>query len=134
MDSEQERVAPYPSIATDISAGGSSRSPAAEPAHESESDLLWSRNHYRRVVEALSEGVFVQDRLGKMLTVNSAAAKILGLDLGQLTGMNTAGLAWDIVDEHGSRWPPTTVRADGASRPASRRSARSSACAWRVER
>ena len=36
--------------------------------------------------QALSEGVFVQDRLGKMLTVNSAAAKILGMDLERLTG------------------------------------------------
>ena len=106
MASEQDDVVPYRSSSSDIptgdiSAGDASGASAVEPADESQADLLGSRYHYRRVVQALSEGVFVQDRLGKMLTVNTAAAKILGLDLKHLAGMNTSGLAWDIVDEHG---------------------------------
>jgi diguanylate cyclase (GGDEF)-like protein/PAS domain S-box-containing protein len=68
---------------------------------ESPPELLASRNHYRRVIQALSEGVFVQDRTGKILSVNRAAATILGLDVTDLAGRSTAGMAWDIVDEHG---------------------------------
>ena len=101
MDSEHEGVVPYRSISDDIALGESNGAPAVEPAVESHADLLGSRNHYRRVVQALSEGVFVQDRLGNMLTVNSAAARILGHDLKLLAGQNAARLAWDIVDEQG---------------------------------
>jgi diguanylate cyclase (GGDEF)-like protein/PAS domain S-box-containing protein len=68
---------------------------------ESTPELLADRNHYRRVLQSLSEGVFVQDRTGKVLSVNGAAARILGFDLGNLPGHTTAGLAWDIVDENG---------------------------------
>jgi diguanylate cyclase (GGDEF)-like protein/PAS domain S-box-containing protein len=73
---------------------------------ESPHDLLASRNHYRQVIQALSEGVFVQDRTGKILSVNGAAAAILGLDVTDLAGRSTAGAAWDIVDEHGVAVPP----------------------------
>ena len=106
MDSKHADVVPYRFIANDIaavdiSAVDSSERSAVDAADETHADLLGSRDHYRRIVQALSEGVFVQDRLGKMLTVNSAAAKILGLDVKHLAGRSTAGLAWDIVDEHG---------------------------------
>ena len=70
---------PYRSIAVDISA--KVRAVAGGRPNESDLELLASRNHYRRVVQALSEGVFVQDRSGKILSVNSAAAKILGMDV-----------------------------------------------------
>ena len=60
------------------------------------------RNHYRRVVQALSEGVFVQDHTGKILSVNGAAAKILGVDLTKLPGFSAAAIAWDLVDEDGA--------------------------------
>jgi PAS domain-containing protein len=81
--------------------GGAVPHLCASSAVETDLEVLASRNHYRRVVQSLSEGVFVQDHTGKILSVNAAAATILGMDLTAFPGQSTAGVAWDIVDEDG---------------------------------
>ncbi len=74
----------------------------------------------RAVIEALTEGVIVQDREGRMVTWNSSAERILGLDGRQMSGVTSYDARWAPVDEHGEtlpaeRHPITRARIEGIS-------------------
>ncbi len=102
METEQEGAALDPAASSQpVSDRVPNGVATVRSSTESNLELLAGRNHYRRVVQALSEGVLVQDRSGTILSVNHAAAEILGMDVTTLPGHSTAGVPWDIVDEHG---------------------------------
>ncbi|MBC7844682.1 MAG: PAS domain S-box protein [Gemmatimonadaceae bacterium] len=74
----------------------------------------------RAVIEALTEGVVVQDRDGRMVTWNSSAERILGFDGRLMSGMTSNDARWAPVDEHGEtlpgdRHPITRARLEGVS-------------------
>jgi PAS domain S-box-containing protein len=106
METIQEGFVPHRSVSSAIPTGDSTAVPNGANIDASTQELIASRNHYRRVVQALSVGVLVQDRAGRVLSVNGAADEILGVDLLSLPGQSTAGVAWDIVDERGAAVAP----------------------------
>lgn len=71
----------------------------------SEEALRESEERYRTTLEALTEGVQMKDARGKILTSNSAAARILGWDAAQIVGHMTDDPAWRIVGEDGQPFP-----------------------------
>lgn len=102
METVQEGFVPHRSVSSQIPNGDMNGVSMVANTDASTPELLASRNHYRRVVQALSAGVLVQDRAGRVLSVNGAADEILGADLMSLPGQSTAGVAWDIVNERGA--------------------------------
>ena len=53
------------------------------------------------LLDAISDGVVVQDRHGTVLSVNAAAAALVNVPLEQLRGANLAGVAWHVTDVDG---------------------------------
>ena len=56
---------------------------------------------YGDVLDAVSDGVLVQDQWGTVIVVNAAAAELLGVPLSALRGANLAGVAWSATDLDG---------------------------------
>ena len=56
----------------------------------------------RAIIEALAEGVVVQDGDGHIMQWNSSAERILGLTADQIVGRTSADAAWQMVDAHGA--------------------------------
>ncbi|MCU1396392.1 MAG: diguanylate cyclase domain [Ilumatobacteraceae bacterium] len=56
---------------------------------------------YDDVLDAVGDGVLVQDREGTVMIVNAAAAELFGVPLGKLRGTNLAGVAWHATDLDG---------------------------------
>jgi PAS domain S-box-containing protein len=102
METVQEGFVPHRFASSQITNRDMNGVPMVANTDASTPELLASRNHYRRVVKALSAGVLVQDRAGRVLSVNGAAEEIMGVDPMSLPGQSTAGVAWDIVDERGA--------------------------------
>lgn len=67
---------------------------------ESEEALKQSEARYKSVVSALSEGLVLQDKSGKIVMVNQSAAEILGLTETQLLGRFLYDSHWQALDEH----------------------------------
>ena len=74
----------------------------------------------RSIVEALAEGVMVQDETGRVIHWNSGAQRILGLSADQLAGRTSIEAAWRVVDARGEtlpseRHPISRARLEGTS-------------------
>ena len=67
----------------------------------SELALTAGAKRFRSVIDSLAEGVIIQDSLGKVLEANQSAARILGLDPGELT----TGPKWRAIREDGAELP-----------------------------
>src|SRR5690606_10718185 len=66
-----------------------------------------SAEEYRRLFEAMSEGVLVQDASGRVLTCNSAGQRILGLTIEEMRGRTTAEqVEVELVHEDGTPYAP----------------------------
>jgi len=71
--------------------------------YESEMALRISEERYRSVVDALNEGIILQDKHGKIIACNKSASKILGKDLvGSFFKMEE----WRCVNEDGIPFIP----------------------------
>ncbi len=64
-----------------------------------------SESRYRSFVNAMSEGVVLQDQNGEITTWNPAAEHILGLSTDQMMGLTPPDPRWRIVHEDGSPFP-----------------------------
>src|ERR1044071_8355671 len=71
-----------------------------------EDALRNSEAHFRQVVDSANEGILVYDRDLNIVTGNAAAARIIGLPLGQLLGRPGFTSLFPCVREDGSRLPP----------------------------
>lgn len=60
---------------------------------------------YRTIVEAMSEGVVMQDATGRIFATNESAERILGFGRGELHGKTSLDPDWDSVREDGSPFP-----------------------------
>jgi PAS domain S-box-containing protein len=72
---------------------------------QAETDLRQSEVHYQTVVNALSEGIVLQDLNGTIQAANQAAERILGLNLSQLQGRSSFDPRWRTVHEDGTPYP-----------------------------
>ncbi|HEX2910068.1 MAG TPA: PAS domain S-box protein, partial [Chloroflexia bacterium] len=70
-----------------------------------EAALYESEERYRLVVQALTEGIVIQDTGGRIITCNSSAEGILGLSLDQLLGRTSVDPRWRAVREDGKPFP-----------------------------
>ncbi|MDY3556519.1 PAS domain S-box protein [Gemmata sp. JC717] len=70
-----------------------------------EAALRASEEQYRAVVQALAEGVVVQDRAGAIVACNDRAAEILGLTRDQMLGRTSRDPRWGAVCEDGAPFP-----------------------------
>ena len=64
-----------------------------------------SEAQYHGLYEAVSSGVVVQDREGKIVEANSMACEILGLTIDQMQGRTSMDPRWHAVHEDGSPFP-----------------------------
>jgi len=71
-----------------------------------EDALRNSEAHFRQVVDSANEGILVYDRDLNIVTGNAAAARIIGLPLGELVGRPGFTSLFPCVREDGSRLPP----------------------------
>src|ERR1051325_6755021 len=71
-----------------------------------EDALRNSEAHFRQVVDSANEGILVYDRDLNIVTGNAAAARIIGLPLGQLLGRPGFTSLFPCVREDGSRLAP----------------------------
>jgi diguanylate cyclase (GGDEF)-like protein/PAS domain S-box-containing protein len=71
----------------------------------SHDDPILSASGYRSVLEALEEGVVVQDASGVIIAWNAAAERILGLRTEELAGRSSTDGGWGLVREDGSPMP-----------------------------
>jgi diguanylate cyclase (GGDEF)-like protein/PAS domain S-box-containing protein len=71
-----------------------------------EDALRNSEAHFRQVVDSANEGILVYDRDLNIVTGNAAAARIIGLPLGQLLGRPGFTSLFPCLREDGSRLPP----------------------------
>lgn len=74
----------------------------------------------RSIVEALAEGVIVQDDVGRIIQWNKGAERILGLSADQLTGRTSIDGSWRSIDAlgqplPGERHPISRSRLEGLS-------------------
>ncbi len=76
-----------------------------ELAERAEQELADSQSHYRSVVEAMAEGIVLQDQHGSILACNVAAERILGLTQDQMMGRSSLDPRWRAVREDGSEYP-----------------------------
>ncbi|MBC7830058.1 MAG: PAS domain S-box protein, partial [Chitinophagaceae bacterium] len=81
--------------------------------YEAEMALRISEERYRSVVDALNEGIILQDEQGKIIACNKSAAYILG---NELIGSSFKLLDWKCVKEDGTAFTatdnPLTVTAE----------------------
>jgi putative two-component system response regulator len=69
---------------------------------DAEAALQASERRYHSVVEALGEGIVMQDRDGGILAFNKSAERILGLSEAQLVGGSSYGSSVPLIHEDGS--------------------------------
>jgi len=72
---------------------------------QAEEALLESEARYRSVIATMSEGVFVQQANGEIVSCNSAAEDILGLSTDQMQGRTAMDPRWPSVKEDNSPFP-----------------------------
>ena len=65
-------------------------------------------DYCQRILGTLPLGVVVQDAEGKIVSVNSSAESILGLNEDQMRGLRSVDPAWHAVHEDGSAFPGDT--------------------------
>lgn len=64
-----------------------------------------SEERYRAVIAALSEGVMILDRDGRIEETNTAAERILGLRAAEMIGRDSGDPRWQATREDGSPFP-----------------------------
>ncbi len=67
--------------------------------------LRESEEQYRRLIEAMAEGMVVLDPLGNVTSCNAAACEMLGTTEAVLLTMNSHDARWRTFDEHGEELP-----------------------------
>jgi PAS domain S-box-containing protein len=67
--------------------------------------LSVSESHYRSVFDVMEEGVMVHDADNRIINVNNAACRILGLGKERILGKTSGDLSWHILREDGSPFP-----------------------------
>lgn len=67
--------------------------------------LLESELRHRSILEAMAEGVVLQNRDGEIVEANPAARRILGLDDPALLGRRSEDPAWQAIHTDGSPFP-----------------------------
>jgi PAS domain S-box-containing protein len=72
---------------------------------EAERALRISEARHRAVIEAMNEGVVLQDASGTILASNQAAQRILGLTEETITGKTSMDPDWNVVDADGNPLP-----------------------------
>ena len=72
---------------------------------KSEMALRISEERYRSVVDALGEGIVLQDQSGKIVTTNASAEKILGLTADQMRGRGSVSMSTSTIHEDGTPFP-----------------------------
>lgn len=70
-----------------------------------EAALHDSEARYRSILDAMEEGVVLQDTTGRIITCNTSAERILGLSLDELTGLTSLDPRWQALHEDGSPFP-----------------------------
>ncbi len=73
-----------------------------------EAALRDSEARYRALIEAMGEGVVMQDASGVITLSNPAAERILGLTADQMQGRTSVDPRWQSVHEEGSPFPGET--------------------------
>jgi PAS domain S-box-containing protein len=72
---------------------------------QAEAALRASEERYRSVFEASHEGVMLQDRDGRVIAWNAAAARIFGVGAAAILAEPEGARDWAAVHEDGSPWP-----------------------------
>lgn len=70
--------------------------------------LVESEIRHRRILDAMSEGVVMQNRDGEIVEANPAARDILGLDDPELLGRRSEDPAWQAIHTDGRPFPGET--------------------------
>ncbi|MGB8645863.1 MAG: PAS domain S-box protein [Anaerolineae bacterium] len=73
-----------------------------------EAALRKSEEKYHSVVDALAEGITLQDTQGVILACNTSAERILGLSANQMMGRASVDPRWRAIHEDGSPFPGET--------------------------
>lgn len=73
---------------------------------KAEKALQQSEEKYRTLFESLSQGIFYQDRQGKIIDTNNAALRMLGLSRDQLLGKDSFDPRWKVINEANEFLPP----------------------------
>ncbi len=81
-----------------------SQGDADGPAIDERGEILFAA-----AVEALDEGIIVQDPRGKVLRANTSAAVILGIDTGRFRDLADPSKGWRAIREDGSDLDPTEL-------------------------
>jgi PAS domain S-box-containing protein/putative nucleotidyltransferase with HDIG domain len=74
----------------------------------SQKTLKESEAQYRTMFERMTQGVVYQDAVGKIISANPAAERILGLTLDQMKGRKSTDPRWKAIHEDGSDFPGDT--------------------------
>lgn len=75
---------------------------------EKELALRASEERYQTTVDAMSEGLVLQESSGAIILSNSAAERILGLTADQMRGVTSVDPRWRSIHEDGSPFPGET--------------------------
>jgi PAS domain S-box-containing protein len=74
-------------------------------ARQAEAALRESKERFRSVVYAMSEGIVIQLASGKNMFCNPSAEAILGLSASQILGQTSTGPGWSAIQENGLPFP-----------------------------
>lgn len=69
--------------------------------HFQEQALKASEQKFRTLFENLSEGIFIQDKSGRLIDANDAALTMLGLSREQFLGKDSHDPRWRVINEEG---------------------------------
>jgi PAS domain S-box-containing protein len=72
---------------------------------QSEEILRKSEEKYRTLFETMSQGVVYQDAMGRIISANPAAERLLGLTLDQMQARSSLDPRWRAIRENGSDFP-----------------------------
>ncbi|MGB0521310.1 MAG: PAS domain S-box protein [Flammeovirgaceae bacterium] len=64
-----------------------------------------NNHHFKSIVDAIQEGIVVQDVTGEITFCNDAALQILGLTYAQISGRDSFDPNWKTIREDGSNFP-----------------------------
>ncbi len=83
-----------------------------------EKTLRESERKYRALFETMTQGVMYREPNGKIISVNPAAERILGLSTDQIQGITWPDPGWRVIHEDGSEFPRETQPSNVAFRTA----------------
>ncbi|MFM1975558.1 MAG: hypothetical protein RL145_404 [Pseudomonadota bacterium] len=78
---------------------------------EANESLNREADHARVILETMSEGVLIKNRIGKIVSANPSACRILGLSRDELLGMMANDLRWQRLREDGTSYLPHEIPA-----------------------